>query len=132
MKGVYYTLEAAISVFLIISFFVLLFFTTPKNPEFERANIKTDIYKGFDALNSRGSLRIDALNNNATAIDGDLDDFLPLFTSLDITIFNRLFVNLTSPHTEVISDTVVVSYYLAGAAGNYTPREIRAYVWGFK
>lgn len=132
MKGAYYTLEAAISVFLIMSIFVLLFFTTPENPEFERANTKSDIYKGFDTLNSKGSLRIDAINNNATAIDNDLDDFLPPFASLDITIFNRSFVNLTSPHTEAESDTIVVSYYLAGAAGNYTPREIRAYVWRFK
>ncbi len=132
MKGAYYTLEAAISIFLIMTIFVLLFFTTPENPEVERANAKNDIYKGFDALSSRGSLRIDALNNNASAIDGDLDDFLPLFVSLDITIFNRSFVNLTSAHPEAESDTIVVSYYLAGAVGNYTPREIRAYVWGFK
>lgn len=132
MKGAYYTMEAVVAIFLMLSIFTLLFFATPKNPEVERANTKNDIYKGFETLNSKGSLRTDALNNNASAIDGELDDFLPLFTSLDITVFNRTFVNVTSPHTEVTSDTIVVSYYIAGAVGNYTPKEIRAYVWGFK
>lgn len=132
MKAAYYTLEAGISVFLIMTIFLLLVLTTPTNPEIERANIKTDIYKGFEVLNSKGSLRANALDNNATAIKNDLDDFLPKVVSLHVTLFNKSFNNLTESHTEQTVDTITVSYFISGDVGNYTPKEIRTYVWGFE
>lgn len=131
MKGAYYTLEAAISAFLIIVIFSFLFLTNPENPELSRANVKNDIYKGLDTLTARGSLRADALNNNATAIQNDLDDFIPSYVYVNVTIFNKTFQNLTSTFDEKTSDTIVVSYLVSGSAGNYTPREVRTYVWGF-
>ena len=132
MKGSYYTLEAGIAAFMVISIFALLFLITPTNPEVQRANIKNDVYKGLDVLNSQGSLKTNALNNNATAIKTDLAKFISITLSNDVTIYNRTFVNVSSSFSARSTDTIVVSYFIAGNDGNYTPREIRAYVWGFQ
>lgn len=132
MKGTYYTIEAVVAVFLMITIFLLLFVAPQKNPEIERANVKTDIYKGLETLNSQGSLRNQTLNNDAAAIENDLDDFLPVNLQLNVAIYNRSFHNLTREVTDQPTDMIGVSYYIVGDVGNYTPREIRAHAWGFE
>ena len=132
MKAVYYNLEAVIAAFLVMGIFLLLFFSIPKSQEVERANLKTDIYRGLEILNEKGSLRVYALENNATTIKNDLRIFLPISVSSHVTIFNKTFNSLTTPFTEETSDTISVSYAIAGNVGNYTPKEIRVYVWGFE
>lgn len=131
MKGTYYVIEAAVAVFLVVTIFLLLFLSPQKNPEIERANVKNDIYKGLDTLLSKGSLRNQTLNNDATAIKNDLDDFLPVNMQLNVAIYNKSFSNLTAEVVEQTADMVGVSYYVAGDIGNYTPREVRVHVWGF-
>lgn len=125
-------IEAAVAIFLIVSIFLLLFLTSQKNPEIERANVKSDIYKGLDTLLSKGSLRNQTLNNDAAAIKNDLDDFFPLNIQLNVAIYNKSFNNLTTEVTEQVTDVVGVSYYVAGDIGNYTPKEVRVHAWGFE
>ena len=132
MKGTYYAIEAAVAIFLMVTIFLLLFLAPQKNPEIDRANVKTDIYNGLETLNSRGSLRNQTLSNDATAISNDLDDFLPLNIQLNVAIYNRSFNNLTAEVTDQTTDMVGVSYYIVGDIGNYTPREVRVHAWGFE
>ena len=132
MKGTYYTIEAAVAIFMIVSIFLLLFVTPQRNPEIERANVKNDVYKGLDTLLSKGSLRNQTLNNDVTAIKNDLDDFLSSNLQLNVAIYNRSFNNLTAEVADQPSDMIGVSYYIAGDTGNYTPREVRVHVWGFE
>ncbi|MBI2084033.1 MAG: hypothetical protein HYT70_00225 [Candidatus Aenigmarchaeota archaeon] len=132
MKGTYYTIEAALAVLLVVSIFLLLFLAPQKNPEIDRANAKTSIYKGLETLDSKGSLREQALSNNATAIKNDLDDFLPFNIQISVAIYNKSFSNLTAEVADQPVDIVGVSYYIAGDVGNYTPKEIRVHGWGFE
>lgn len=132
MRGTYYTIEAAMAVFLVITIFLLLFSAAQENPEINRANLKSDVYKGLDTLLAKGSLRNQTLNNDATAIRSDLDDFLPVDVDLNVAIYNKSFSNLTADVSDQQSDIVGVSYFIAGDVGNYTPREIRVHVWGFE
>ena len=132
MKGTYYAIEAVIAIFLVMSIFLLLFLAPQKNPEVERANVKNDLYKGLETLNSKGSLRNQTLNNDATAIKNDLDDFLPLNIQLNVAIYNKSFSNLTAEVADQTTDTTGVSYYIVGDIGNYTPKEIRVHAWGFE
>ncbi len=131
MKGTYYVIEATVATFLIISIFLLLFLSPQRNPEIERANAKNDIYKGLDTLISKGSLRNQTLNNDATAIKDDLDDFLPINIQLNVAIYNRSLNNLTAEVIDQTADIAGVSYYIVGDIGNYTPKEIRVHAWGF-
>lgn len=132
MKGTYYTIEAVVAVFLIVSIFLLLFATPQKNPEIERANIKNDIYKGLETMDSKGSLRNQTLNNDATAIKNDLNTFIPLSIQLNVAIYNKTFNNITTEVTDQTTDIIGVSYYIAGDIGNYTPKEVRVHAWGFE
>lgn len=132
MKGMYYTIEAVVAIFLVVSIFLLLFLTPQKNPEIDRANIKTSIYEALGTLNSKGSLRNQTLNNDATAIKNDLTGFLPVNIQLNVAIYNKSFNNLTAEVTDQTMDIVGVSYYLAGDIGNYTPKEVRVHAWGFE
>lgn len=132
MKGSYYIIEAAVAIFLVVSIFLLLFLTPQKNPEIGRSNVKNDIYKALDSLNSKGSLRNLTLNNDATAIKNDLASFLPININLNVAIYNKSFNNLTTELSDQILDIVGVSYYLVGDIGNYTPKEVRVHAWGFE
>lgn len=132
MKGTYYTLEVALAIILVTSIFFFLFVAPQKNPEIERSNVKNDLYKGLDTLLSKGSLRNQTLNNDATAIKNDLAAFLPVNIQLNVAIYNKSFNNLTAEVTEQITDTIGVSYYVAGDVGNYTPKEVRVSAWGFE
>lgn len=131
MKGTYYMIEAAFSILMIISIFLLLFSAPQKNPEIQTANVKNDVYKGLDTLLSSGSLRNQTLNNDANAIKNDLDDFLSANIQLNVAIYNGSFSNLTEEVTDQPQDMVGISYYIAGDVGNYTPRELRVHTWGF-
>ncbi|MBI2547596.1 MAG: hypothetical protein HYW23_04095 [Candidatus Aenigmarchaeota archaeon] len=132
MKGTYYTIEAAVAIVMIVTFFFLLFMTPQRNTEIDRANIKTDVYKALDTLGAKGSLRDQVLNNNATGIKSDLAGFLPVTLQLNVAIYNKSFNNLTAEVTDQAADIVGVSYYIVGDIGNYTPKEIRVHVWGFE
>ena len=132
MKGTYYTIEAAVAIFLVVSIFLLLFLTPQKNPEIDRTNVKNDIYKALETLNSKGSLRNQTLNNDVTAIKNDLASFLPVNINLNVAIYNKTFNNLTTEVTDQVMDIVGVSYYIAGDIGNYTPKEVRVHAWGFE
>jgi len=132
MKGTYYLVEATVAIFLIISIFLILFSEPQKNPEINRANVKSDIYKALEVLNSKGSLRNQTLNNDASAIKNDLDDFIPVNIQLNVAIYNKSFDNLTAEVVQQVTDMVGVSYYIAGDVGNYTPKEIRVHAWGFE
>lgn len=131
MKGTYYVVEAVVAILLVVSIFSLLFFTAQKNPEIDRANAKSDIYKALEILNSKGSLRNHTLNNDATSIKNDLSGFLPVNVRLNVAIYNKTFNNLTAEVTDQTTDIVGVSYYIAGDIGNYTPKEIRVHGWEF-
>lgn len=132
MKGTYYIIEAAIAIVLIFTIFLLLFLSPQNNPEISRNNVKNDIYKVLESLNSKGSLRNQTLNNDAVAIKNDLADFLPISISLNVAIYNKSFSNLTAELTDQVSDIVGVSYYLVGDIGDYTPKEVRVHAWGFE
>lgn len=131
MKGTYYTIEAVVAILMIAGMFLLLFVTPQKNPEIDRANIKNDIYKGLDTMLSKGSLRNQTLNNDATAIKSELATFLPAGVQLNVAIYNKSLDNLSVEVSDQPMDIVGMRYILAGDSANYTPKEIRVHAWGF-
>ncbi len=132
MKGTYYMIEAAISIIMVASIFLLLFLTPQTNPEIEKANVKHDLYKGLSILAAKGSLRTDALAHNTTSISSDMQRYVQNNIQLTVVIYNSTFNNVTSNFTQPTTDAVAVSYYLAGDIGNFTKTEVRVYAWGFE
>lgn len=128
MKGISFTLEAAIASILL--FTALIFFFKPiAVPESSEVSHKLLTYNSLKALDEAGKLRSNALDNNAVAIKNDLSTYLS-YLDYDVVIYNKT-TNLTAIPSVTADDVISVSYFLAGDIGNYSAKEVRVFVWGF-
>ena len=131
MKGQLYTLESIIAILMIFFIIIFLFRNPPSSPEFERINYKSKTYNGLKTLEETGELREHTTNNNATAINESLKPFISSFLSRAVVIFNDTSNLTTKPDLTNISESISVSYFLAGDIDDYKPRDVRVYIWGF-
>jgi hypothetical protein len=127
MKGTFYTLEAAIAVAIIITSLAFVFQIEPKVIDLSKANYKQEVYDALSIVDEGGDLRDNVLSNNATAIQSSIDSYVSV--NFDVAIFNKT-SNLTATPDITSDDIITVSYLISGEVGNYTPREVRVYVWG--
>ena len=109
-----------------------MFQNPPAPPEFKRINYKLKAYNGLKILENTGELRKDAVDNNVTSIKNKLNPFIPNFLNYNVTIFNETTNTTQMPSLTSESNTLSVSYLLAGDIDDYKPREIRVYIWGFE
>lgn len=127
MRGTFYTLEAAIAVMIIITSLAFVFQIEPTVIDLSKANYKQDAYDALSIVDDGGDLRDNVLANNASAIRSSMDSYISV--NFDLAIFNKT-SNLTAI-PDITSDAIItVSYLVSGEVGNYTPREVRVYVWG--
>jgi len=131
MKGQLYTLESVIAILMIFFIIIFLFRNPPSSPEFEKINYKSKAYDGLKTLEETGELRKDVDNNNTTAINESLNPYIPSFLSRAVVIFNDTSNLTTKPSLANISESISVSYFLAGDIDDYKPRDVRVYIWGF-
>ena len=125
-----YILEATISILLILFIVVYLFQNPLNSPEYERMNYKIKTYKAITVLDDIGKLRKDVVNNNVSSIRDNLYPFMPKNLNYNVTIFNDT-TNITMKPSSS-SDMISVSYFIAGDFDNYSPRDVRVYLWGFE
>lgn len=131
MKGQLYTLEVGIAILMILSFVIFLFLNPPASPEYNIINYKMKAYNGLETLERTGELRRYVTDNNATAINESLDSYIPNLLSRAVVIFNETTNLTTKPSLSNISDSISVSYFLAGDFDDYKPRDVRVYMWGY-
>jgi len=132
MKGQLYTLESIIAILMMFFIIIFLFKNPPSSPEFEKINYKLKAYNGLKALEKTGELRNHAINSNATAINESLNPYIPSFLTRAVVIFNDTLNLTTKPTLDNITESISVTYFLAGDVDQYEPREIRVYMWGFE
>ena len=133
MRGTFYTLEAALAVAMIVVTLVFFFQEPIESLELSKANYKLRIYDALKISDDVGDLRKNALDNNATAIESELNSYssyLSGYLDYNVTIYNKT-SNLTAVPSISSEDIITVGYFLAGKIGNYTPKDIRVFVWGF-
>ncbi len=131
MKGQLYTLESAIAILMILVILIFLFKAPRPLPEFKTINYKLKAYNSLEFLERNGNLRRDATDANATAIEEKLSPYIPDFINYTVVIFNQS-TNLTlKPSFLDKKDVISVSYFLAGDIDEYSPRDVRVYLWGF-
>ena len=129
MKGSFYVLESAIAVILMVTTLAFVLQTPSQSPELSKVNYKLKVYDGLKISETVGDLRKNTLENNAAAIKAELDLYIPASLDYDVAIYNKT-SNTTAVPTISSEDVTTVSYFLAGWVGNYTPREVRVFVWG--
>lgn len=129
MKGTFYTLEASISVAMII-LTIMFFLQTPQgSADLSAANYKLRVYEALKFSDDIGTLRGMVLANNATGVEADMLPYVSGYFDYDVAIYNSTHALTTVPSID--SDNVItVSYFLSGTAGQFAPREVRVYVWG--
>ena len=131
MKGSFYTLEAAIAAIMMTMTLVFVFQRSPDILELSKANYKVKIYDALKISDDTGDLRKNAMDNDASSIESELNSYIPIYLDYNVTIYNKT-SNLTDVHIKSSENVITVSYFLAGGVGNYTPKEIRVFLWGFE
>lgn len=128
MKGQLYTLEAAISVLIVLSFLVFLY-KYPSLPEFKTINYKLKAYNALNTLDENGELRKDVMEKNVSSIEEKLSPYIPI--NYAVVIFDET-SNVTVKPSFVDKENILsLSYFLAGDVDGYKPREVKVYLWGF-
>ena len=130
MKGSFYVLEAAISVIMMVTVLALVLQKPPETLELSKVNYKLKVYDALEIIDNVGDLRKNALDNNAAGIKAELNSYIPTSLNYEVAIYNKT-SNITAVPTISSEDVITVSYFLAGNIGNYTPREVRIFAWGF-
>ncbi len=136
-KGLLLTLEAAVAILMIL-FIVVLVYRNPREVATLRdVDLKLKGYDGLVALERRGNLRKSVIENDAAEIKNDLGPFIPDSITYDVVLYNST-QNSTKANTTNYPATIdsqsyvlVVSYLIAGDVENYTPRDVRVFMWGF-
>jgi hypothetical protein len=115
-------------------FFIIIFlFQNPNTSQkSETINYKLKVYNSLLALEKTGELRKDVSDKNATAINVSLNPLLPTFLNRAVVIFNDSSNITKKPDLSNATDSISVSYLLAGDLDDYDPRDVRVYIWGFE
>jgi len=131
-KGSMYTLEAAIAIMMMVAALAFFLRTPPEPQDLSHVNYKLEIYNALKIADEVGDMRKNAVKKDAAGIQTELDGFISSALTFDVTIYNST-TNITAlPTFDDESDSILtVSYLIAGWAGNYTPREVRVFAWGF-
>jgi hypothetical protein len=90
-------------------------------------NYKIKTYEALKVLDGTGKLRKDVVNNNVSSIRNNLYPFMPKNLNYNVTIFNDT-TNITMKPSSS-SDIISVSYFIAGDFDNYSPKDVRVYLW---
>lgn len=131
MKGTFFTLEAIISITMMVLITVLLFKSPPAKTDLSRTAYKLEAYSGLEMLET-GDLREYVLNNNTNSIETELAPYVSFSRSqYSVVIWNETRNRLSALPSPSTGDIISVGYFIAGDVGNYTPREVRVFLWGF-
>ncbi len=129
MKGTFYTLEASISVAMII-ITIMFFLQTPQgSADISAANYKIKVHDALKFSDDIGTLRPMVLASNATGVEDEIRPYVAGYFDYEVAIYNS--THALTPVPSIDSENVItVSYFLSGAVGQFSPSEVRVYVWG--
>jgi len=125
MKGIIQSLEAVISILMVLTFFAVFFMAREPFPEFETVNWKMKGINSLKALDETNRLREYVLADNILSINRSLQDLLPSNMNFDVRICDASCVNPNISAEKVVT----VSYLIAGNVSSFEPREIVLYMW---
>lgn len=129
-KGSLYTLESAIAVLLMVAVLALVVTQPQSTRELDIVNYKLRVFNALKATDDIGDLKVYVLNNDVDAIKADMEASGTAYLDYSVVIYNRTDALTAEPDIDA-QNVVTVSYFLAGYVGDYDPREVRVFIWGF-
>lgn len=125
-------LEAALAVIMMVTALAFVLSRPQTSTDLSKVNYKLTVYNALKISDDVGDLRKNAVDNDAAAIKSDLQAYVPSTLGFDVAIYNSTTNTTAVPVPSASSDSVItVGYLIAGWSGSYSPREVRAFVWGF-
>jgi len=131
-KGSLYMLESALAVIMMVTALAFVLSRPQTGTDFSKINYKLSVYNALELADSVGDLRKNAVDNDAAAIKSELQAYIPATLGFDVALYNSTSNTTAVPSPAASSESVItVGYLVAGWSGSYSPREVRAFVWGF-
>jgi hypothetical protein len=130
MKGSLYTLESAIAILLMVTVLTLVVTQPQSMRELDIVNYKLRVFNALKATDDIGDLKVYVLNNDVNTIKAEVEQSGTPYLDYWVVIYNRTDALTVEPDIEA-QNVVTVSYFLAGYVGDYDPREVRVFMWGF-
>ena len=129
-KGSLYTLESAIAILLMVTVLALVVTQPQSTRELDIVNYKLRVFNALKATDDIGDLKVYVLNNDVDTIKAEMEASGTAYLDYEVVIYNRTDALTAEPEIDA-RNVVTVSYFLAGYVGDYDPREVRVFIWGF-
>ncbi len=127
MKGYIYTIEVLLALSLVLVMIVVIFSSTPEQPETSLVIIKQTGYDALHYLDQTGMLR-EAVNRDAYGeIAGNVTAMMPNNIKSDVAICTSTFCE--SYKIPVNRTIVAIDYYIAGYEQRYIQKKVRLWLW---
>ena len=131
-KGSLYMMESALAIIMMVTALAFVLSRPQTNTDLSKINYKLKVYNALKLADEAGNLRKNAVANDAAAIKAELQAYMPGTLGFDVAVYNSTSNTTAVPTPSASSDSVItVGYLIAGWSGSYSPREVRAFVWGF-
>ena len=129
-KGTLYTLESAIAILLMVTVLALVMSQPQTTRELDIINYKLRAFNAIKAIDDTGDLKIYVMNNQVNSIKSEIQSSGAAYLDYAVVIYNRTDALTSEPDIEA-ENVITMSYFLAGYIGDYDPREVRVFMWGF-
>lgn len=136
-KGVLLTVEAVVAILMILFIVVFIYRNPRETASLRDVDLKIKVYDGLVALDRSADLRKGVIENDVAKIKRELDPFIPDYVTFEVVLYNSTqnstIANTTNYPSSIDNQSyvLVVSYLVAGHVENYTPRDVRVFMWGF-
>ena len=125
-KGYVYTLEVMLAVSLIFVTLILVFSSSPEEPETNLAIMKQNGYDTLFYLDITGDLRNAVARGAVSEIDANLTGILPQNIRFDTNVCTT---SCNSTELPSNSTVVTVDYYIGGYRSEYVGKKVRLWMW---
>lgn len=125
MKGIMKTLEAIITILMVMVAYILIFSVPVSPPDFESINLQLRAFNSLRALDANNELRSYVINNDNTTIKNKISSLIPTNVNLFVAICSS---SCVGPPTN-IQGIVSVEYIVAGDIAKYNPMQVIVYMW---
>jgi len=125
-------MESALAIIMMVTALAFVLSRPQTNTDLSKINYKLKVYNALKLADEVGDLRRNAVDNDAAAIKAELQAYMPGTLGFDVAVYNSTSNTTAIPSPAESSDSVItVGYLIAGWHGSYSPREVRAFIWGF-
>lgn len=125
MKGIMKTLEAVITILMVLVIDVIMFSAPIVPPDFESINLQLRAFSSLQTLDANNELRYYVSQNDTMTITNKLSSLMPTNVNYLISVCSSTCIAPVINSTRILS----VNYLISGDYSNFNPQQIVLYMW---